>query len=111
MEATTARIDFLAPRRAFRRTNWAWRQLALTRAAAHVAVTRAVLSHVPLLRTRVERRLPALLSLRGHRPAQEMSWAGLGKRAMSTPISATMTWATRSLIPGMVVSRRARSRI
>ena len=40
--------------------------------AAHAAVTRVVLIQVPLLRTRVERRLPALSSLRGHSPAQEI---------------------------------------
>jgi hypothetical protein len=69
------------------------------------------LQRVPLLRSRVERRFPALSSWRAHRPAQEIKWPGLGKCAMSTPISATTTWATRSLIPGTVVSRRARSRI
>ena len=46
-----------------------------------------------LLRSLVERRLPALSSLRGHRPAQEIRWAAVGKRAMSTPISAMMTAA------------------
>jgi hypothetical protein len=40
-----------------------------TRTAAQAAVTSAVFSQVPLLRTRVLRRLPALSSLRGHRPA------------------------------------------
>ena len=56
----------------------------------------------------VERRLPALSSLRGHKPAQETRWPAVGKRDMSTPISATTTVAVRSEIPGIVVSRRAR---
>ena len=81
----------------------------LTRIAAQAAVTKAVLSQVPLFRTRVERRLPALSSLRGHRPAQDMRWPASGKRVMSTPISATITRAVRSLTPGIVVSRRVDS--
>ena len=44
----------------------------LMRTAAQAAVTRAVLSHGAPLRTRVERRLPALASLRGHKPVQEI---------------------------------------
>ena len=69
------------------------------------------LIQVPLLRTRVERRLPALSSLRGHRPAQEIRWPAVGKRDMSTPISANTTLAVRPLTPGIVASRRPRCRI
>ncbi len=61
----------------------------LTRTAAQAAVIKAVLSQVPLFRTRVERRLPALSSLRGHRPAPDTRWPASGKRVMFTPISAT----------------------
>ena len=39
--------------------------------AAQAAVTSVVLSQLALLRTRVERRFPALSSLRGQSPAQE----------------------------------------
>ena len=62
------------------------------------------------LRRRVERRLPALSSLRGQRPAQEIRWPAVGKRLMSVPISETMTCAVRSLTPGMVRNRRTASR-
>ncbi len=54
-----------------------------------------VLSQGAPLRIRVERRLPALSSFRGHRPAQEIRWPAVGKRLMSMPISATITWAPR----------------
>jgi hypothetical protein len=56
-----------------------------------------------LLRIRVERRLPALSSFLGHRPAQEIRCPAVGKRLMSRPISARMTQALNSLMPGMVV--------
>src|SRR3954452_9755209 len=51
---------------------------------------------------RVERRLPALSSLFGHRPAQEIRCPTLGNRLMSSPISATITRALSSLTPGML---------
>jgi hypothetical protein len=44
----------------------------------------AVLSHGAPLRTRVERRLPALSSLRGQSPVQEIKRAAVGKRDIST---------------------------
>src|SRR5215472_668782 len=50
-------------------------------------------------RRRVDRRLPALSSLRGHRPAQERRCAALANRPMSVPISDRMTWALSSLTP------------
>src|SRR6516162_1613137 len=56
-----------------------------------------VLSQVPPLRTRLDRRLPALSSLRGHMQAHEMRCAAEGNRLMSIPISETMTWAPRFL--------------
>ena len=59
------------------------------------------------MRRRVERRLPALSSLRGHRQAQDSRWPAVAKRDMSTPISATTTWALTALKPGIVVSSLA----
>ena len=53
----------------------------------------------------------ALWSLRGQKPAHERRWATEAKRVISTPISATMTWAVTSLIPCIVLRRRALSRI
>src|SRR5262249_59001170 len=105
MEAATAMMAFLAPRRALRRKNCAGREEFLVRTAAQAAVTRVVLSHGAPGRTRVERRFPALSSWRGHSPAQETRWAAVGKRVMSMPISATRTWATVSLTPGIVIRR------
>src|SRR5271156_4962328 len=95
---------FLAPRRDLMRRNCARRYVAFTRIADQAAVTSVVLSHVPDLRTRVLRRLPALSSLRGHKPAHEMRFPGVENRVMSVPISATITLATTSLTPGIVVS-------
>jgi hypothetical protein len=43
------------------------------------AVTKVVLIQVPLLRTCVLRHMPALSSLRGHRPAQEIRCPAVGK--------------------------------
>jgi len=61
-------------------------------------------------RVRLERRLPALSSsFLGHIVAQDSKCPAVGKRAMSTPISATKTCAVSSLTPGIVVSRRALS--
>jgi hypothetical protein len=49
------------------------------RTAAQAAVTRVVLSQGAPWRARVERRLPALSSLRGHSPAQEIRWGSGGE--------------------------------
>ena len=43
------------------------------------------------LHTRLDRRLPALSSLRGHMQAHEMRCAAEGNRLMSIPISETIT--------------------
>lgn len=59
-----------------------------------------------LLRIRVERRerrVPALSSFLGHRPAQDIRCPAVAKRVMSRPISARMTQALNSSMPGMVV--------
>src|ERR1700758_2489317 len=67
---------------------------------------RVVLSQGAPLRIRVDRRLPALSSFFGHRPAQEIGCPAVGKRLMSRPISARMTRALNSSMPGMVVRGR-----
>ena len=43
------------------------------------------------LRILLERRLPALSSLRGQRPAHEIRWPAVGKRLMSMLISEMIT--------------------
>src|SRR5262249_1992998 len=65
------------------------------------ALTSVVLSQVPPLRRRRDRRLPALSSLRGHMPAHEMRCAAEGNRLMSIPISETTMCAPRFLMPGI----------
>ena len=62
-------------------------------------------SSVLPLRVLPERCLPADSLLPGHNPAHDARCAAVGNRAMSTPISEMMTWAARSLIPGIVASR------
>jgi hypothetical protein len=57
----------------------------LTRTAAQAALTNVVLSQGAPLRTRVERRLPALSSLRGQNPAQERRWASVANYAHAIP--------------------------
>ena len=84
--------------------------MALARAAHQAVCTSRVFSHGAPWRSLVERRLPALSSFLGQRPAQETRWAAVGKRLMSGPISARMTAAESALTPGMVVSRAAASR-
>src|SRR5579871_1192437 len=102
MEAATAMMAFLGPRRPFKRRNCAPRYVFLVLVAAHATWTKMVLSHGAPMRRRVERRLPALSSLRGHMPAQESRCPAVGKRDMSAPISERMTCADTSLTPGMV---------
>ena len=80
------------------------------RLAAQAHWTRMVLSQGAPLRRRVERRLPALSSLRGHSPAQETRWPAVGNRLMSRPISATMTRAASAPTPGIVVSSSTAAR-
>src|SRR5215213_3930395 len=110
MEAATAQAAFFGPRRWRGRWNCARRWPSFLRLAAQAHWTRAVFSQGAPWRNRVERRLPALSSLRGHRPAQETRWAAVGKRPMSVPISATMARAARSPMTGTVRSRRTASR-
>src|SRR6202045_3249223 len=101
MEAATAMIAFLGPGRGLMRWNLACRELCFVFTAAQEHCTSIVLSQGAPLRRRLDRRLPALSSLRGHMPAHEMRCAADGNRLMSIPISETMTWAPRFLKPGI----------
>src|SRR5262245_36739300 len=105
MDEATARMAFLGPRRLLRRRNCARRYVSLVRAAAQAACTRVVFNQGLLGRVRVERRLPALSSRRGQRPAQETRWPAVGKRVISKPISATKTRATVSLTASIIINR------
>jgi len=67
---------------------------------------KVVLSQGVPLRVRLDRRLPALSSFLGHRPAQEIRSPTVGKQLMSLPISARMTWALKSLTTEMAVGSR-----
>src|SRR3989442_4026453 len=103
-------MAFLGPRRLLSRRNWARKEPSFLRVAAHAAWTRVVFSHGLLDRVRLDRRLPALSWRRGQRPAQETRCPAVGKRVMLKPISATMTRATVSLTPGMVIRRSRAAR-
>jgi hypothetical protein len=46
-------------------------------------------------------RLPALSLLPGHIPAHDARWPAVGKRVMSTPISATSTSTVHGPTPGI----------
>src|SRR5215467_2346145 len=70
------------------------------RTAEWALCTSTVLSQGEPLRMRVERRLPALSSLRGQMQAQETRLTSLGKRLMSVPISERICSAARFLTPG-----------
>src|SRR5215217_7123408 len=78
MDAATARIAFLGPRRLLRRRNCARKYVLRVRAATQATWTSVVLSHGLPGRVRVESRLPALSCCRGQRPAQEIRWPAVG---------------------------------
>jgi hypothetical protein len=59
-------------------------------------------------RKRVERRLPALSSLRGHSPAQDNRCPAVGNRLMSRPISDRMIRADNTSMPGIVIRSKIR---
>src|SRR6516165_12590072 len=65
---------------------------------------RVVLSHGEPLRIRVDRRLPALSSLRGLKQAHDNKCPSVGKRLISRAISETITSALSPLTPGMVLT-------
>src|SRR4029453_6516295 len=93
MEAATARMAFLGPRRLLGRRDCARKYPSFLREAAQAACTSVVFSQGLLGRVRVDRRLPALSSRRGQSPAHETRWPAVAKRVMSKPISATRTRA------------------
>src|SRR3954452_3038437 len=90
--ATAARAR-LPPRRAAMRRYRACRWEFFLRRAPKAAVPRAALSQRSPGRVAAVLALPAVLLLPGQTPAQEARCAALGKRAISTPISAMITWA------------------
>ena len=64
-----------------------------------------VLSQGAPLRTRVDRRLPALSSLRGQSPAHEIRWPLVGKRPhVEADLADDAAGGERANPPGMVVS-------
>jgi len=73
MDAATAQTAVLGPRRALMRWHWMRRELPFLGVAAQAHCTSVVLSQGNPLRTRVERRFPALSSLRGQMQAEENS--------------------------------------
>ena len=77
---------------------------AVLRLAAQAHWMRVVLSRFPPLRIRVERRFPALSSLRGHIFAQDSKCPSVGKRLISIPISETIASALSEFTPGMVLT-------
>src|SRR6266853_5159138 len=91
MEAATAIMAFLGPRRALMRWYRACRQLPFFLIAAQEHCTTVVLSQGAPLRRRLDRRLPALSSLRGQMPAHETRCGAERNRLMSIPISETTT--------------------
>src|SRR3712207_8035727 len=60
------------------------------------------LSHLLPCRAPAGLRLPADSWIAGATPAQAARCAAEGKRDMSAPVSAMITWATRGPTPGMV---------
>ena len=82
-------VDRCAPRTREDSARESLTRFFFTAAQAHC--TSVVLSQGAPLRRRLDRRLPALSSLRGHMPAHEMRCASEGNRLMSMPISETMT--------------------
>src|SRR5689334_7738526 len=69
--------------------------------AGHADCTSTVLSHGAPSRKARDFVLPALWLRLGHRPAHDIRCLTVGKRFMSTPISATITLAAVALTPGM----------
>ena len=67
----------------------------MERPAAWPASTSAMRSHLEPWRVRPERCLPADSLLPGHMPAHDARCPAVGKRDMSAPISARITWAVR----------------
>lgn len=62
------------------------------------------------LRNRLRLRLPALSFWPGHKPAHATKWPAVAKRLMSRPISERIVSAESRLTPGIVTSKRIKSR-
>lgn len=77
----------------------------LVRMAAPAASVRAIRSHLQPFRVAPRLRWPALALFPGHGPAQLAKCLAVGKRVMSTPISATRTSAVRCATSGIALSR------
>src|SRR5450631_652486 len=92
------------PRRTLHRRYCSAKYVFLLFDAAQAAWHNARLSHALPLLVRPEYRLPALMWLPGHIPAQLETWSEVGYCCMSVPSSATITPATTKLTPGMVSS-------
>src|ERR1022692_3088615 len=104
--ATAAFLMFSRPNRRASRRNRAPGRLAV-RETAHAPSTIADFRCGLPLRAAAFLRLPADSLSPGASPAQAASRELLANRAMSPPVSATITCAMRGPIPGMV-TRRAR---
>src|ERR1035438_5140870 len=92
------------PRRPFHRRYCSDKYVFLLFPAAQDAWHKARLSHTLPLLVRPEYRLPALMWLPGHIPAQLQAWSASGNCFMSTPSSATIVAPTTRLTPGIVSS-------
>ena len=101
IEAATARMAFLAPRRVRRRWNYACRWQFLTRTADQGGPHQGRFEPGTSAAHPGLRRLPALSSLYEHMQAHDNRRAGVAKRLMSMPISATIDLTT---IDGIDVS-------
>jgi hypothetical protein len=100
ISAATAQMARRAPRLGLSLAKRAANLELALRTAAQAHCTIVVLSQVPPFRIRLERRLPALSSLRGTRQAQDMNWPSLGKRLMSMPVSPNTAVVLGTPMPG-----------
>ncbi len=94
IEAATARMAFLAPRRVRRRWNCACRWQFLTRTADQGGLHQGRFEPGTSAAHPGLRRLPALSSLHEHMQLHDNRCAGVAKRLMSMPISATIDLTT-----------------
>src|ERR1035437_5856901 len=92
------------PRRTLHRWYCTARYVFLLFDAAQAAWHNPRLSHTLPLLVRPEYRLPALMWLSGHIPAQLETWSAVGYCFMSVPPSARISAATTRLTPGIVSS-------
>ena len=109
MEWLTATAAFFLPMRRARRQNWAARYVSRRCPARQAHWLSISPSQGSPGRVLPERRLPPVMLVPGASPAQEARWPAVGKRLMSTPISAMIASAARSPTPGMVQRRERAS--